>query len=158
MIISNIPFNVLRSEEFIAACAKIAEHGPGYVPPSSETARTKILAKLKEEVNEKTVEYISQFISSGIEEIGPSNVVQFVTDNASNYIAAGYMIEQKYPHIVKTSCAAYCLDLILEDIDEVPLVKSTLENARKIVKFKYKYQQVLDLMRSHTDGRELKRP
>ncbi|KAL0456777.1 UNVERIFIED_CONTAM: hypothetical protein Slati_1016900 [Sesamum latifolium] len=79
-------------------------------------------------------------------------------NNASNYIAAGYTIEQKYPHIVKTSCAAHCLDLILEDIDEVSLVKSTLENARKIVKFIYKYQQVLDLMRSHTDGRELKRP
>ncbi|KAL0412267.1 UNVERIFIED_CONTAM: hypothetical protein Slati_3816400 [Sesamum latifolium] len=44
MIICNILFNILRSEEFVAACAKIAEHGPGYVPPSSETARTKILA------------------------------------------------------------------------------------------------------------------
>ncbi|KAG8378196.1 hypothetical protein BUALT_Bualt08G0112700 [Buddleja alternifolia] len=171
MIVNNIPFNVLRSEEFVAACTKIAAHGKGYVPPSSETARTKYLAKLKEEANEyvnsvksswvesgctlmsdiwtdrrkrphinllvacpkgitflksecivgsrKTAEYISKFISSGIEEIGPSNVVQFVSNNASNYIAAGYMIEQKYPHIVKTSCAAHYLDLALEDIDEL---------------------------------------
>ncbi|KAL0433027.1 UNVERIFIED_CONTAM: hypothetical protein Slati_2637000 [Sesamum latifolium] len=210
MIISNISFNVLRSEEFVAACAKIAEHGPGYVPPSSETARTKILAKLKEEANEyvnsiksswtesgctlmsdtwtdgrkrphinylllvqkvcdfkvnasgsrKIAEYISQFISSGIEEIGPSNVVQFVTDNASNYIAAGYMIEQKYPHIVKTSCAAHCLDLIIEDIDEVPLVKSTLENARILEEEKLRYMVASSEWRnlSHIntiDGKEI---
>ncbi|KAK3013078.1 hypothetical protein RJ639_009917 [Escallonia herrerae] len=96
--------------------------------------------------------------SIGIEEVGPTNVIQFVSDNVLIYTAARYLIEQKYLHITKTSCAAYCLDLMLDDIDGLLEVNQVMENARKIVKFMYKYQDVLDLMRVHTGGRELKRP
>lgn len=211
MIVSNnLSFNLLRSIEFKEAMVAVANHGPGYVTPSYETARTKLLASLKGQTEEyvkkvkeswattgctimsdswtdarkrphinllvscpkgtiflksectvgrkKDASFIADFISTGIEEIGPENVVQFISDNASNYVSAGYIVEAKFPHIFKTSCAAHCLDLILEQIDELEDVKPILTNARTIVKFLYKFQHVLDLMRVHTQGRELKRP
>ncbi|RVW24543.1 hypothetical protein CK203_090909 [Vitis vinifera] len=48
-----------------------------------------------------------------IEWMGPLNVVHIVTDNATNYVAAGRLISQKHKHIDWSPCAAYCLNLIL---------------------------------------------
>ncbi|XP_027907629.1 uncharacterized protein LOC114166942 [Vigna unguiculata] len=50
------------------------------------------------------------------EEIGEDNVVQVVTDGASNFVAAGKMLEEKRTKLFWSLCAAHCLDLILEDI------------------------------------------
>ena len=47
---SSIPFNVARSPYFVNACAKIAEFGKGYVPPSSKAIRTTLLKRSKERV------------------------------------------------------------------------------------------------------------
>ncbi|KAK2976349.1 hypothetical protein RJ640_014180 [Escallonia rubra] len=109
MIVNNIAFNVLRNEEFRMACMRMAEHGVGSVPPSSETARTKILSCLKDEASD----YVKSIMESWAE--------------------TGY------------------IDGLLE-------VNQVMETARKIVKFMYKYQDVLDLMKVHTGGRELNRP
>jgi len=49
--------------------------------------------------------------------------VQVITDNASNYVLAGKMVEAKYKTIFWTPCAAYCIDLMLEDIGKVEWVK-----------------------------------
>jgi Protein of unknown function (DUF 659) len=46
----NLSFNLLRSPDFKEAARAIARAGPGYEPPSSELARTKLLAELKDEV------------------------------------------------------------------------------------------------------------
>jgi hypothetical protein len=43
---------------------------------------------------EKTGDNIAQFLLKAIDEIGPSNVLQVVTDNASNCKAAGREIEK----------------------------------------------------------------
>jgi hypothetical protein len=43
---------------------------------------------------EKTSEAIAEFLLKAIEEIGPKNVVQVVTDNASNCKAAGREIQK----------------------------------------------------------------
>ena len=52
------------------------------------------------------------------------NVVQVITDNASNYVLAGKKLESKYNTIFWTSCAAHCIDLVLEDIGKVEWVKT----------------------------------
>jgi hypothetical protein len=44
--------------------------------------------------------------------VGETNVVQMITDNASNYVLDGEMLETKY----KIPCVAHCIDLVLEDI------------------------------------------
>ncbi|XP_019252818.1 PREDICTED: uncharacterized protein LOC109231627 [Nicotiana attenuata] len=50
------------------------------------------------------------------EKIGPSKVVQVVTDNASENVKAGGMIEGAYKNVYWTPCAAHCINLMFGDI------------------------------------------
>ncbi|KAH7416170.1 hypothetical protein KP509_14G078700 [Ceratopteris richardii] len=62
---------------------------------------------------------IYRHIKKAIQEVGPSNVVQVVTDNASNCRHMGQLLEGEYPHIVWTPCATHCLYLFMEDIGKL---------------------------------------
>ncbi|EEC83362.1 hypothetical protein OsI_28770 [Oryza sativa Indica Group] len=64
----------------------------------------------------KRKEYIAEKMFAIIEEVGPNNVVQVITDNASNCRAAGLMVEQKYSHIFWTPCVVHTLNLALKSI------------------------------------------
>ncbi|KAF9607094.1 hypothetical protein IFM89_032210, partial [Coptis chinensis] len=48
IVANNLAFNILRSDELREWCQAIGKYGEGYVPPGSETARTKILGSLKD--------------------------------------------------------------------------------------------------------------
>ncbi|KAL1198481.1 hypothetical protein V5N11_022662 [Cardamine amara subsp. amara] len=63
-----------------------------------------------------TAEYIYEYVKGCIEEIGVENVVQVVTDNAPNNMAAARLLKEKIPSIFWTSCAAHTNNLILESI------------------------------------------
>ncbi|KAL7207516.1 hypothetical protein ACSBR1_029462 [Camellia fascicularis] len=47
----------------------------------------------------KDGEYVASLFIKAIKEVGEANIVQIVTDNASNYKATGLSIENNYPHI-----------------------------------------------------------
>jgi hypothetical protein len=47
----------------------------------------------------ETAEYQASITEKYIEEVGPQNVVQICTDNASSMKAAADIIIDKYPHI-----------------------------------------------------------
>jgi len=79
--------------------------------------------------------------------------VQVITDNASNYVLAGKMLESKYSTIFWTPCAAHCIDLMLEDIGKVEWVKNTVEHGKCITKYIYNHSWVLSLMRKNTGRR-----
>ncbi|KAJ9542777.1 hypothetical protein OSB04_029283 [Centaurea solstitialis] len=66
-----------------------------------------------------------------IQKVGPDDVVQIVTDSASNNVLAGKLVEEKYPHIYWTLCAAHCIDLMLEDIFKLPHLKKALKRAHE---------------------------
>jgi hypothetical protein len=51
-----------------------------------------------------------------IEEVGPENVVQVITDNAANCRSAGLLIEAKYKNIYWTPCIVHTLNLALKDM------------------------------------------
>ncbi|XP_026442370.1 uncharacterized protein LOC113341868 [Papaver somniferum] len=51
--------------------------------------------------------FIREVLLSVIEDIGVENVVQIVTDNASNYGLACNLIMEEYSHIIKSKCAAH---------------------------------------------------
>ncbi|XP_058006738.1 uncharacterized protein LOC110665762 [Hevea brasiliensis] len=53
---------------------------------------------------------------------GPSNVLQVITDNASNCKAAGKEIEKAYKHIFWSSCVVHTLNLIFKDFAQKLLV------------------------------------
>ncbi|KAL3334300.1 hypothetical protein AABB24_030834 [Solanum stoloniferum] len=60
-----------------------------------------------------------KLFESTIERIGAENVVQIVTDNASENVKAGSMMMGAYPHIYWTPCAAHCINLMFGDIFKV---------------------------------------
>lgn len=97
-------------------------------------------------------------MDKAVDEIGVEHVVQIVTDNEAAMKAAGKKLMEKRPHLYWTACAAHCIDLILEDIGKKKSVGSVLENAKKITRFIYSYDWVVDYMKRYTEGRELLRP
>ncbi|PKU70918.1 hypothetical protein MA16_Dca021037 [Dendrobium catenatum] len=65
--------------------------------------------------------------------IGPSNVVQVITDNAPVCRAAGLLVEQTYPHIFWTPCVVHTLNLALKS----PQKDLEVSNMRKICLKRY---------------------
>ncbi|XP_072955788.1 uncharacterized protein [Typha angustifolia] len=60
--------------------------------------------------------FISNLIIKIIEEVGPHNVVQVVTDNAPVCKAAGMLLEARFSHIFWTPCVVHTLNLALKNI------------------------------------------
>ncbi|KAH7422553.1 hypothetical protein KP509_12G013900 [Ceratopteris richardii] len=97
-----------------------------------------------------TGEFIFQHIKSAILEVGAENVVQVITDNASNCKRMGEMIEDEFPKILWTPCAAHCVDLLLEDIAKLPWIEPIVNDAKRIVSFIRKNHLALSIFRSHS--------
>ncbi|KAL4564166.1 hypothetical protein LXL04_028219 [Taraxacum kok-saghyz] len=93
-----------------------------------------------------------------IQEVGPCHVVQIVTDSAANNKLAGKMVEEKYPHIYWTPCAAHCIDLMLEDIFKVTCLKNTLDKAIAVNTYIYNRTLLLNMLRDFTGQRDMIRP
>ena len=63
----------------------------------------------------KSGPYIADVISIVIDEVGASNVVQVVLDNAKNCKHAGKILKQQYPHVYSCGCNTHSLNLVLKD-------------------------------------------
>ncbi|RDX87052.1 hypothetical protein CR513_31527, partial [Mucuna pruriens] len=75
---------------------------------------------------------IFELLDNIVEEIGEENVVQVVTNNASNLVATGRI--------------------------ELSVFYNTISNAKKITTYKYRHTWVLNLYRQYSKGGELARP
>lgn len=95
-------------------------------------------------------EFIYGHIAQAIEEVGKENVVQVVTDNASNCKKMGEMVEANYPNIVWTPCASHCLDLLIEDIGKLTWIKPIVADCERITTFFCKKHQALALFRKYS--------
>ena len=105
----------------------------------------------------KTGEKLFELLDSIVEEIGEEKIVQVITDNGSNYVLAGKLLEEKRPKIYWTPCAAHCIDLMLEDIGKLSKIKKTIQKGISLVGFIYSHSSTLSLMRQFTNKRELVR-
>ena len=72
-----------------------------------------------------------------VEEIGEENVVQVITNNASNYVNVGMRLMEKMRKLWWTLCVGHCIDLMLEDVGKLNVHANTLLRARQVVKFIY---------------------
>jgi len=106
----------------------------------------------------KDAALLCDLLDGFIQEIGPQHVVQVITDNAANYVAAGRMLMSRYPTLFWTPCAAHCLDLMLEDMGKIDWIKDAIDSAKGVTKFIYNHAAVLSLMRQFTSDKELVRP
>lgn len=105
-----------------------------------------------------TGEFIFQYVDSCIEKIGAENIVQVVTDNASNNMAAKALLYLKRPNIFWSSCATHTLNLMLEGIGKMRRFKSIIDQARALTIFIYAHHKTLALMRKFTKKRDIIRP
>ncbi|XLU52303.1 hypothetical protein S245_046951, partial [Arachis hypogaea] len=102
----------------------------GYIPPGYNKLRTTLLEKEKQHVERmleptknswsgkgiKDKDYVAKQIRDVIREVGLSNVVQIVTNNAPVCKAASLLIEAEFPSVFWTPCVVHTLNLALKDI------------------------------------------
>jgi len=67
------------------------------------------------------------------------NVVRVITNNGSNYMLVGKLLEEKRPHLYWTPCVSHCIDLMVEDIGKLPLIKKTIQTGVSLVVFIYSH-------------------
>ncbi len=104
----------------------------------------------------KDAHLLFQLLDEVVEEVGVANVVQIITNNASNYVLAGKMLEEKHKTIFWTPCVAHCIDPMLEDIGKIYWVKNTVEHAKSITKYIYNHSWILNLKRKQ-DGKDVRK-
>ncbi|KAI7739061.1 hypothetical protein M8C21_005220 [Ambrosia artemisiifolia] len=105
-----------------------------------------------------TSENIFEYVDKCIEEVGPENVVQVVTDNSYNNIGASKLLKEKRPTIFWTSCATQTINLMLDAIGGLPRYKKTLDQAKKLTVFIYSHHKTMAMMRRYTKKRNIVRP
>ncbi|RDX85676.1 hypothetical protein CR513_33104, partial [Mucuna pruriens] len=103
----------------------------------------------------KTGDKVYQFLNSFVEKIGEKNVIQVVTDNESNYVIAGKLLQTTRTKLFWTPCAAHCLDLMLQDIGKIPKVKKVIQRGIKLVGYIYNHSMTLNIIRKFTSKSEL---
>ncbi|KAF1898919.1 hypothetical protein Lal_00019040 [Lupinus albus] len=78
----------------------------------------------------KTFHRIFKMIDEVVEEIREDNVVQVVTNNTSNYKAAGEMLMEKRKKLYWTPCAAHYIDLMFLEFGKIiPIHANTIYTA-----------------------------
>eukprot|EP00253_Pinus_taeda_P007184 PITA_07184 len=105
----------------------------------------------------KIAEYLFQILKDTILSIGEDNVVQVVTDNASNCVRAGELLMEHFPKLFWTPCVAHCIDLALHDIGKIGWVQVNISQARQLVKFILNHRLSLSIFRKYKT-RNLLRP
>jgi len=100
--------------------------------------------------NSHTGLYIFEYVDRCIADVGAKNVVQVVTDNALNNVAAAKMLKEKRPNIFWTGCVAHTVDLMLEAISKLPKFSKIIEQAKSLIVFIYAHHKTLSMMRFHT--------
>jgi hypothetical protein len=89
-------------------------------------ARTYFLESVDASTEAHDATMLADLFEQKIVHIGKENVVQVVTDNGANYKAAGKLLMQWISTLFWSSCAAHCLDLMLEDIGKLKDFKKSI--------------------------------
>ncbi|KAJ1259807.1 hypothetical protein BS78_10G184300 [Paspalum vaginatum] len=124
----------------------------------TDQKRRSIMNLCETSAKSHTGELIFEYVDSCIEKVGSEKVVQIVTDNASNNMAAKKLLSVKRPNIFWSSCATHTLNLMLEGIGKLKRFKSTLDQAKALTIFVYAHHNTLSLMRKYTKKRDIVRP
>ena len=66
--------------------------------------------------------------------------MQIVTDNAAPMKAARSILMEEFSHLYWTTCAAHCMDLILEDVGKLDRIAKVILSARTITNYIYKHE------------------
>ncbi|XP_075479611.1 uncharacterized protein LOC142520502 [Primulina tabacum] len=118
-----------------------------------------VFLESKESSNEAhTAGLIFEYVDKCVEQVGAHNVVQIVTDNATNNMTAVKLMKEKQPGIFWTSCATHTVNLMFESIGKLPRFKKIIDQAKSFTIFIYAHHKTLSLMISFTKKRDIVRP
>ena len=81
----------------------------------------------------QTTEKVFEMMDSIVEEVGKENVIQVVIDNSANYKVVGHLLMTKRKRLFWTTCAAHCVDLMLEDYEKKILVRKQFQKVKKLL-------------------------
>ncbi|XP_024544297.1 uncharacterized protein LOC112351173 [Selaginella moellendorffii] len=96
----------------------------------------------------KTRAWLFEQLKQVIAEVGTENVVQVVTDNASNCVVMGELLQQEFPQIVHVHCVCHVMDLLFKDIGALSWVQPFVDGCAKTVTFITSKPRVLTLYRT----------
>ncbi|XP_077249156.1 uncharacterized protein LOC143888600 [Tasmannia lanceolata] len=172
---NGIPFNVLRNPQFHEMVSAINRAPKGYKAPSFEKSRTTLLDEMKRNVKkemhpvkdtchgamflyaedfegiEKSGAAIAELLLKAIEEVGPTNVLQVVTDNAANCKLAGKEVEKVHKHIFWLPCVVHTLNLIFKDLAKgFEWFQNTYKRGKAIVKYFLNHTHKLAMFRAQS--------
>jgi ABC-type sulfate/molybdate transport systems ATPase subunit len=104
----------------------------------------------------KMADKVFEMLDGVVERVGEENVVQVVTDNASNYKGPGDLLMAKRKNLFWTPSGAHCIDLMLEDFEKkLEIHKTTIQKGQKICNFIYQRTLPLSWLRKFTEGKVL---
>jgi len=107
----------------------------------------------------KTADKVFEMLDSIVKRIGEENVVQVVIDNVAKYKAVGQLLMEKRKSLFWTPCVAYCIDLILEDLEKkLEVHQVTISMGRRITSYIYSRTILISMLRHFTKGRDLIMP
>ncbi|KAG8380463.1 hypothetical protein BUALT_Bualt06G0018000 [Buddleja alternifolia] len=96
------------------------------------------------------------FFEKILMEVGIRNVVQIITYSTEAVMKeVGKVLMDKYRPIFWTVSASCCIELMLEKLGTMDLIKETFQKAKVITKFIYSRPDVLKFMKERTEGRDL---
>jgi hypothetical protein len=102
---------------------------------------------------------ISNLLSKTINDVGPSNVIQVITDNATNCKGVGKIFERVHPHIFWSGCLVHTLNLLMHDIvkhRECGWINQLYKRGKQLIKFITGHTRVNYFYNTHSRLRLLK--
>jgi hypothetical protein len=121
-------------------------------------SRGRIYRFSRYDYHKKTKEYIAGELRTYIEAIGPSNVTQICSDNASAMLGVLEDLVGTYPHLYKKGCCAHILNLLLEDWGKEELSKALIIRAKWVRIYIRNHHATMALYRHYSPRLSLKVP
>jgi hypothetical protein len=97
-----------------------------------------------------------EVLKDAIEENGPTNVVQVITDVAPVCRSAGLMIQSRYKHLFWTLCCVHALNNALKDIGKISWITRIILDAREAQMFICNHHASLAIYRIYAKKQFLK--
>lgn len=106
----------------------------------------------------KSSEDLFNLFDSIVQDVGPRNIVHFVTDTTPNFKAAGKLLAGKYKTFYWSASATHCIDMMLEELGKMNDVDEILSKAKRVCRFINNHDWLFNILRNRTGGRDIVRP
>ena len=80
----------------------------------------------------KTVDMLYKLFREVVLFVSVEHMLHIVIDNAANYVAAKRLLQREFPTLYWSPCAAYYLNLMLQDVGKLDEVSKMVRQASKI--------------------------